>query len=88
MADQQLTRAQNIMRRMPPAQTMKCLAGLTDLCPDITDDLLTNVDQPLTVKRDPVSGKDYLVSDYNRDGDSHRSPWTNKYFDEKDQVSR
>ena len=24
-------------------------------------------------------GKKYLLSDYNRDGDSHRSPWNNKY---------
>ena len=24
-------------------------------------------------------GKDYLLCDYNRDGDSYRSPWTNAY---------
>ena len=24
-------------------------------------------------------GKKYILSDYNRDGDSHRSPWNNKY---------
>ena len=23
--------------------------------------------------------KDYLLCDYNRDGDSYRSPWTNEY---------
>ncbi len=25
-------------------------------------------------------GRNYLVCDYNRDGDSHRSPWSNHYF--------
>ena len=24
-------------------------------------------------------GKDYLLCDYNRDGDSYRSPWSNEY---------
>ena len=26
------------------------------------------------------SGKPFLLSDYNRDGDSYRSPWTNEYY--------
>ena len=30
------------------------------------------VDQPLEVRTDPNSGKDYLLCDYNRDGDSYR----------------
>jgi capping protein beta len=27
-----------------------------------------------------VEGKPFLLSEYNRDGDSYRSPWTNQYF--------
>jgi len=40
---------------------------------------LSSVDQPLKVVRDKSVGKDYLLCDYNRDGDSYRSPWTNQY---------
>ena len=25
-------------------------------------------------------GRDFLLCDYNRDGDSYRSPWSDKYF--------
>ncbi|KAJ2641862.1 F-actin-capping protein subunit beta, partial [Coemansia sp. RSA 1287] len=45
----------------------------------LTEDLLAAVDQPLKVRQDAHSGKEYLVCDYNRDGDSYRSPWTNTY---------
>ena len=47
--------------------------------PDLTEDLLSSVDQPLSVKRCKKSGRDYLLCDYNRDGDSHRSPWSNEF---------
>jgi len=26
--------------------------------------------------------KEFIKSEYNRDGDSHRSPWSNEYFPE------
>ena len=57
------------------------LADLIDLVPDLCEDLLSAVDQPLKVATDPDSGKEYLLCDYNRDGDSYRSPWSNKYFE-------
>jgi capping protein beta len=31
------------------------------------------------VEKDKASNKDYLLCDYNRDGDSYRSPWSNTY---------
>lgn len=48
--------------------------------PSLCEDLLSSVDQPLKITRDKVTGKDYLLCDYNRDGDSYRSsvklhPW-------------
>lgn len=54
------------------------LEELVDLSPDLTDDLLNTVDQPLQVSKDS-SKNIYLLCDYNRDGDSYRSPWTNTY---------
>jgi len=41
--------------------------------------LLSAVDQPLKIAHDSASKRDYLLCDYNRDGDSYRSPWSNKY---------
>lgn len=40
--------------------------------PSLCEDLLSSVDQPLKVARDQQTGKEYLLCDYNRDGDSFR----------------
>jgi capping protein beta len=47
--------------------------------PSLTEDLLSSVDQPLTVSRCRKTGRDYLLCDYNRDGDSYRSPWSGEF---------
>lgn len=78
MADE-LDCALDLMRRMPPSQIEDNLAGLIDLVPDLTEELLGMVDQPLKVAHDKSSNRDYLLCDYNRDGDSYRSPWSNQY---------
>ncbi|CAF1231457.1 unnamed protein product [Adineta steineri] len=77
--ESQLDCALDLMRRLPPQQVEKNLSDLIDLVPDLTEELLAAVDQPLKVVRDRAVGKDYLLCDYNRDGDSYRSPWTNTY---------
>ncbi|MEJ1286438.1 hypothetical protein NN561_017446 [Cricetulus griseus] len=48
-------------------------------CCSLCEDLLSSVDQPLKIARDKVVGKDYLLCHYNRDGDSYRLLWSNKY---------
>lgn len=40
--------------------------------PDLCEELLSSVDQPLKIARDKARGKDFLLCDYNRDGDSYR----------------
>lgn len=45
----------------------------------MAEDLLSSVDQPLGVKMCKKTGKKYLTCDYNRDGDSYRSPWSGEY---------
>lgn len=77
--DQQLDCALDLMRRLPPQKIEKNLADLIDLVPSLCEDLLSSVDQPLKIARDKERGKEYLLCDYNRDGDSYRSPWTNQY---------
>nr|ALS04681.1 F-actin-capping protein subunit beta isoform X1 [Pseudodiaptomus poplesia] len=79
MSEQQLDCALDLMRRLPPQQIEKNLSDLIDLVPDLCEDLLSSVDQPLKIARDKQVGKDYLLCDYNRGGDSYRSPWSNTY---------
>ncbi|PAA82111.1 hypothetical protein BOX15_Mlig016949g1 [Macrostomum lignano] len=77
--DRRLNCALDMMRRLPPQEVEANLAHLIDLVPDLTENLLCSVDQPLKVARDSSCNKDYLLCDYNRDADSYRSPWSNKY---------
>merc|ERR1712176_1007497 len=37
-------------------------------------------DQPLSTAKDEETGRPFILCDYNRDGDSYRSPFSNKYF--------
>ncbi|GJJ08372.1 hypothetical protein Clacol_002586 [Clathrus columnatus] len=69
----------DLMRRLPPINVEDNVNSLISICPDYADDLLGSVDQPLKLKTDRATGKDYLACDYNRDGDSYRSPWSNEY---------
>ncbi|CAB0031977.1 unnamed protein product [Trichogramma brassicae] len=79
MTEQQMDCALDLMRRLPPQHIEKNLNDLIDLVPSLCEDLLSSVDQPLKIAKDKESGKDYLLCDYNRDGDSYRSPWSNTY---------
>jgi len=69
---------------MPPSSIENSLAGLIELTPDLTEDLLNHVDQPLKIQKDSKAGRDFILCDYNRDGDSYRSPWSNTYFPPQD----
>ena len=64
--DKKLNKALDLMRRMPPQNTTKYLADLIDLCPTITDELLSAVDQPLCVRKDDETQEDFIICDYNR----------------------
>lgn len=84
--DKQLNYAMDLMRRLPPQNIEINVAKLIDLCQDdeedfddFTGELLSSIHQPLLVKVDKENNKEYLASDYNRDLDSYRSPWSNKF---------
>lgn len=64
--------ALDLMRRLPPANVEQNLYNLCDMVPDLLSDLLGSVDQPLKIAHDSKYRKDYLLCDYNRDGDSYR----------------
>ncbi|KAH9481233.1 F-actin-capping protein subunit beta [Psilocybe cubensis] len=69
----------DLMRRLPPTRTEENVEALVGICPNEADDLLQSVDQPLRVMVDRATGREYLACDYNRDGLSYRSPWSNEY---------
>jgi len=71
----------NLMRRMPVQNTTKSLSAVMSVAPELADDILPNIDEPLRVVKDSITGRDFVICDYNRDGDSYRSPHSNKYFD-------
>jgi len=63
------------MRRLPPTRVEENVAALVGICPDYADDLLGSVDQPLQLRTDRATGREYLACDYNRDGESYRWVW-------------
>lgn len=71
--------ALDLLRRLKPQDVATNLNTILSVVPDLTEDLLSSVDQPLQIRRCKKSHKDYLVCDYNRDGDSYRSPWSNQF---------
>jgi len=79
---ERLNSALNLMRRMPPSLAENSLAGLLDVAPEISDELLTRIDQPLQVETNPKTGKKCILCEFNRDGDSHRDHNSNEYFPE------
>jgi len=72
--------ALDLMRRLPPKNVEKNLESLLKLAPELEEDLLSAVDQPLKTAICKKTQKPYLLCDYNRDGDSYRSPWSNEFY--------
>ncbi len=72
MTSEGLKGALNLMRRMPPKNIQDDLYGLMNLMPEEAEELLQRIDQPLREEVDPENGRNYLICDYNRDGDSYR----------------
>ncbi|KAI9828687.1 MAG: F-actin-capping protein subunit beta [Thelocarpon impressellum] len=78
-AADQIDSALDLLRRLDPKHTSKNVERICGLVPDLTEELLESVDQPLTTRRCKKTGREYLLCDYNRDGDSYRSPWSNEF---------
>ena len=74
-----LDAALDLMRRLPPKDLEINLKSLVQIAPDLEEELLGAVDQPLVSKIDAQTNREYLICDYNRDASSYRSPWSNEY---------
>jgi len=79
----------NLMRRLPPNQVPKNLGAICSLIEneDTQEDIQVKTDQPLEMHEDADKGIDFLGCEYNKDGDSYRSPWSNKYYPAIDDPS-
>ncbi len=75
MSEEDLNKMLSIYQKLPP--TKNYLGELISLKPELTDDFLSSVDQPLQVFKGDVP---FLLSDYNRDGNLFRSPHDNKFY--------
>lgn len=84
--DEQYDAALDLLRRVNPRDVSKNLNILCQQNQDLAEELLSSVDQPLKVETDPTNQKQFLCCDYNRDGDSYRSPYSNKFFPELDDA--
>ncbi|TQS38628.1 hypothetical protein Golomagni_00861, partial [Golovinomyces magnicellulatus] len=69
----------DLLRRLEPKHVTTHLNSIISLVPSLTEELLASVDQPLAIARCQKTGRDYLLCDYNRDGDSYRSPWSGEF---------
>lgn len=76
--------ALDLLRRLNPKDTSTNISRLIALSPSLTDDLLESVDVPLTVRTCSKTSREFLCCDYNRDGDSWRSPWSNEFEPHQD----
>eukprot|EP00927_Polykrikos_kofoidii_P072984 TRINITY_DN69066_c0_g1_i1.p1 TRINITY_DN69066_c0_g1~~TRINITY_DN69066_c0_g1_i1.p1 ORF type:complete len:293 (+),score=61.48 TRINITY_DN69066_c0_g1_i1:180-1058(+) len=79
LEEQQRQAALGLLRRLPPQDLEKNLQGLTKIAPHLESSLASCVSKPSKLKMDPESNRYFIVNDYNCDGNSHRSPWSNKY---------
>ncbi|CAD5214975.1 unnamed protein product [Bursaphelenchus xylophilus] len=87
MTNPRLDTSLDLMRRLPPQKCSKHVTDIISLAPDLCNDILSMVDQPLQVAKDRDTGREYLLCDYNRDMDSYRSPWSNVYDPPLDEAT-
>mmetsp|Transcript_26283 Transcript_26283/g.42973 ORF Transcript_26283/g.42973 Transcript_26283/m.42973 type:complete len:289 (-) Transcript_26283:428-1294(-) len=80
MSTEDIKHCLNILRRAPPSDVDNNLERLIALRSDLDEELCQRVDTPLELEQDEKTGQSFILCDYNRDGDSYRSPWSNEYF--------
>lgn len=83
-SDEAYDAALDILRRLDPKSISNNLSNICRLQPELASDLLASVDKPLKSLICKKTGKEFLCCDYNRDGDSYRSPYSNDYINESD----
>ncbi|EAX87407.1 F-actin capping protein, beta subunit, putative [Trichomonas vaginalis G3] len=78
--DSPVTAGLDLLRHVPPKDIEDRMFDLFQLKPDLTEEMISAVDIPLKVETDKDTQQGFIKCDYNRDGDSYRSPFTHKYY--------
>lgn len=70
-----------LMRRMPPSSTEKNLTGLRKLIDEeeVVDQVYQRTDKPMELGICEETGNQFILCELNRDRDSYRSPYSNRY---------
>lgn len=76
----QVAAALALLQRLPPSDLETNLASFCKIAPHLSQGLEPYVTRPLRVVRDPKHNLHFIACEFNSDGDSHRSPWSNEYF--------
>lgn len=76
----QTAAALSLIQRLPPQDIEKNLKDLQKIAPHLENGLEPYVNRPFGIKRDPSCNKYFIACDYNNNGGSYRSPWSNKYI--------
>jgi capping protein beta len=71
-----------LLKRLPPQDLEKNLASLRDIAPHLETSLDPYIAKPSKLKYDAKTSLYFIASEYNCDGQSHRSPWSNTYIPE------
>lgn len=82
MSADALSLSLDMMRRLPPQHVTSNVEALMQVLPNDAEDLASSVDQPLTLRVDDSpggAGREFVCCDYNRDGESWRSWYTNTF---------
>jgi capping protein beta len=78
--EQQKQAALSLLKRLPPQDLDRNLTAFAKIAPHLEQALSPHVSRPLRLDFDPEQNRHFIVGDYNFDGGSYRSPWSNKYF--------
>ena len=76
----ELKAAINLISMMPPSKMRKNQVGLINLAPSLEDSLLDKVELPHILELDTLKNEHFIKTEFNRDGDEYRSPYSNIYF--------
>ncbi|EGR29792.1 hypothetical protein IMG5_148740 [Ichthyophthirius multifiliis] len=79
MEQNKIATALSLLRKLPPSKIHYNTNALSNLMPDEADELLQKVDKPLEIGVCSQTNLQYIKSEFNRDGDSFRSPHSNQY---------
>uniref|UniRef100_A0A7S4UMP0 F-actin-capping protein subunit beta n=1 Tax=Alexandrium monilatum TaxID=311494 RepID=A0A7S4UMP0_9DINO len=76
----QTAAALSLIQRLPPQDLEENLDGFAKVAPHLEQSLEAYVTRPLQLKLDTDHNRYFIASTYNADGNTHRSPWSDKYF--------